>query len=1208
MDGTNAHQVKDNWEIGLFRPGDAPGIVELYRAVYGDNYPIQEVYNPDVMIKQSLEETYRVVARTVSGEIVGHFALYRSSPPNKNLYESGQMIVRHDYRTSNMAFELAEYATQKVPQIYGIESVWGEAVCNHILTQIMSIEQGFYETALEVDLMPGESFAQAFEKNQQDSGRIATLVLFRIFQKRKQTIYVPPVYEEVLKFIYEGADSGHILLPGDAPLDIELKTKGEINLFAEAGVARLTFQELGGDFADVLDRLEQKALAGKAVVIQVFFPLTTPATGSVVDILRKCGYFLGGALPLWFDDDGMLMQKVTHIPNFAGINLYTERSKQLLEFIKTDWQENILQPHLKEETALPSVGIGDQNFSGCQQARSSDNALAEHEKYWLEVFADGVPALEMTTDFSRPSVRSQVGASVTGTIERELTGALNKFADENRTALFTVMLAGYMVLLAKYAGKEDVVVGVPFAEQVHPDVETTPGMLVNILALRGKPEEHKIFRQYLEEVKSQVINAQKNKEYSMEALVEKMGIHPDPSRHPLFDVLFDYSPKTIKRENWDSGLARKANFDFSLNIRNLDELLEVQVIYDSRLFRSDTIERLLKNYINIMSALVKNHELNLKDISFLDSEEMKILLDKFNDTYLPIPQDKVYIDLFVEQAEKTPDNIAVIDFQQRLTYSQLNHLTDCLAAYLVDLGVMPDSIVGIMMPRTADFVIGALAILKAGGAYLPISPDYPEGRIQHLITDSNIGILLTIGNLAEKAVGLAGIIIDLGSPDLFSYRGKKTRKVSHPSNLAYVIYTSGSTGKPKGVMISNANLINLCCWHNQEYQTTAEDVSALYLNTSFDASVFSIFPYLIKGSAVYIIPEDLLLDISGLNKKIKEYKATLIGLPTQFAETYMNSCENSLLKYMIVGGEKLISYKPRSYQLVNEYGPTEFTVCSTYFRVNENLDNIPIGKPVGNSWAYVLDKNGALQPLGVPGELCMAGLQLSRGYLNRPDLTAEKFVTNPYATGPENSRMYKTGDLVRWLPDGNLEYLGRIDMQVKIRGYRIEPGEIEQVLLSHNKITHAVVSVLQDNAGTSYLCSYYVSDEIIDDEELKPFISFQLPSYMVPTALIRIEKIPLTPNGKVDKRALPLPTIKVGLGKQRPFNELEENIAKVWRDVLGIQNFGVNDNFFNLGGTSLKAVSVITRLQQFYEVNINSLFEHQSLQEFAKHITQKQVI
>ncbi|MEN6349558.1 MAG: non-ribosomal peptide synthetase [Syntrophomonas sp.] len=948
MNGAKANQAKDDWEIDLFRPEDAPGVVELYQAVYGNNYPVQEVYNPEYLINLHPEETYRIVGRTLGGEIVGHFALYRSSPPNKNLYESGQMMIRHDYRTSNIAFELAEYAIQKVPRIYGIESIWGEAVCNHILTQIMSMEQGFYETALEIDLMPGESFSRAFDEAQPDTGRISTLALFRIFKKKKQTIYLPPVYEKILKYIYEGADFEHVFLPGDAPLQQGIKTSGEIALFAEAGAARLTFHKLGGDFAEVLGDLEQKALAGGAVIIQAFFPLTEPAAGSAVDIMRQSGYFLGGALPQWFNDDGMLMQKAIQAPNFSGINLYSERSQKLLEFIKADWQDTSL---------------------------SADEIVSQY-------FA-----------------RGQAG-----------------------------------------------------------------------------------------------------------------------------------------------------------------------------------------------------------------SEERELLLHKFNDNYMPIPRDKVYIDLFIEQVGRTPDNIAVIDSRQRLTYSELNHLTDRLAAYLVDLGVKPDGIVGIMMPRTAGFMVGVLAIMKAGGAYLPISPDYPEGRIEHLVTDSNIRILLTNGKLAEKAAEFAGVVVDMDAPDLFSYRGKSTGTAGHPSDMAYIIYTSGSTGKPKGVMINNTGLVNLCCWHNRDFQTAAEDVSALYVNTSFDASIVSMFPYLIKGAAVYIIPEELLLDISGLNTKLIENKATIIALPTQFAETYMHSCENSLLKYMIVGGEKLKRFKPCKYQLVNEYGPTEFTVCSTYFGVKDNLNNIPIGKPVANSWAYVLDPNGSLQPIGVPGELCMAGLQLSRGYLNRPDLTAQKFVTNPYATGPENSLMYKTGDLVRWLPDGNLEYLGRIDEQVKIRGYRIELGEIEQVLLAHNKINEAVVSVFQDKAGASSLCAYYVSDEALDDEEIKQFISYHLPSYMVPGALIRIENIPLTPHGKVDKGALPLPAIQLEKGEMRPLNGLEEDIARVWRDVLGVHDFGVNDSFFNLGGTSLKAVSVITRLQQKYEVNINSLFEYPSLQEFARHVTLKKAI
>lgn len=336
MEGKQDHQIKESWQIDLFRPEDAPGVVELYRAVYGDNYPVHDVYDPEFLIKQSAGEAYRVVCRTDRGEIVGHIAFYRSSPPNRVLYEYGQMMVRQDYRTSPIAFELADYAIKRVPQHYGLESIWGEAVCNHVFTQRMIRDQGFNETALEIDLMPGESYEKAFAKP--NSGRISALVAFRTFKKRQQTIFVPPVYQEILSFIYEGADSNYTFLQGNAPLDQGIKTKGEIRLFAEAGVARLTFLELGGDFEEVFHHLEQKALVGGAVIVQVFFPLNQPSTGAVVDILRTGGYFLGGALPSWFADDGMLMQKVMHIPNFAGITLCSKRAKKLLALIKADWQ------------------------------------------------------------------------------------------------------------------------------------------------------------------------------------------------------------------------------------------------------------------------------------------------------------------------------------------------------------------------------------------------------------------------------------------------------------------------------------------------------------------------------------------------------------------------------------------------------------------------------------------------------------------------------------------------------------------------------------------------------------------------------------------------------------------------------------------------------------------------------------------------------
>ena len=842
---------------------------------------------------------------------------------------------------------------------------------------------------------------------------------------------------------------------------------------------------------------------------------------------------------------------------------------------------------------LPPVRIGYPDFAVWQQGRLTESALADQEKYWLSIFADEVPALELVTDYPRPPVMNHEGGMVTKTIDKRLTQALNKLAQENKTTLFTVLLTGYMALLARYAGKEDLVVGVPFAGRVHPDVERTIGMFVSTLPLRSRPEYQKTLRELLAEVKEQVIKAQENQDYPLETLIQKLGIRPDPARNSLFDVLFNFLPSLGQEENGDLKIApydhsqRKASFDLVLNIQEVQEILEAQFTYCTRLFHSTTVERMLNHYLVLLSALVENLDLSLKDLSLLANEEREILLDQFNDNYLPVPHDKTYLDLFGEQVAKAPDNIAVMDYYRSLTYTELDQLTDSLGARLQDLGVGPDKIVGIMVPRTADFVIGTLAIMKAGGAYLPISSDYPEGRIEHLITDSKISVLLGVEQFKEKAVGFNGTFMDLGDPDLYNYPTEGLVKVNKPSDLAYIIYTSGSTGKPKGVMISHTNLINLCMWHNRQYQTTAEDIAALYFNPSFDASVKQIFPFLIQGAGVLIIPEEMLLDISGLNEYLLEKKVTVLGLPTQFAETFMESCANSILKYVIVGGEKLRSYKPQSYQLVNEYGPTEFTVCSTYYPVKEKLDNIPIGKPIANSWAYVLDKEGGLQPIGVPGELCMAGIQIARGYLDRPELTAEKFVANPYVTCPENALMYKTGDLVRWLPDGNLEYLGRIDMQVKIRGYRIELGEIELAISNFPGITDAVVVDLSDPSGSKYLCAYFTAQKQIEPENLKQFLDKDLPSYMVPSVFMKISAIPINPNGKVDRKALPIPQLSDNKREYvAPRNEMEEKIAAIWQEILGVERVGIYDDFFDLGGHSLKVSVLINKVKKAFNVDV----------------------
>ncbi|HBS60840.1 MAG TPA: non-ribosomal peptide synthetase, partial [Firmicutes bacterium] len=519
-------------------------------------------------------------------------------------------------------------------------------------------------------------------------------------------------------------------------------------------------------------------------------------------------------------------------------------------------------------------------------------------------------------------------------------------------------------------------------------------------------------------------------------------------------------------------------------------------------------------------------------------------------------------------------------------------------------GVKPDDRVAIMVSRSAEIMIGALAIMKAGGAYLPVDPDYPAERIRYMLADSGAQVLLSQGHLKNKAEGFSGVWLDLDDEGLYAGEGTEIDSINKPSDLAYVIYTSGSTGKPKGVMIEHRNLINLCCSHNLSYNLTDADNSAAYIAFGFDGSVVSMFPPLAVGACLHIIPEEIRLLLDELNRYFEDNRITITVLPTQFAEQFVELVDNKSLKALVTGGEKLKVYNHRHYLLVNEYGPTENTVDATAFPVDKSYANIPIGKPRHNVWAYVVDKQGCAQPVGVPGELWLGGAQVARGYLNRPELTAEKFVANPFAAGEENARVYKTGDLVRWLPDGNLEFLGRIDQQVKIRGYRIELGEIEQQLLQHPGITEAVVLDCDEAGGAKFLCAYAVVAAELEDGALKAFLGRELPDYMIPAYFIWLDRIPMTVNGKVDKRALREMSKDFSARTEyvAPRNEAEEKMAAIWREVLDVEQVGIDDDFFSLGGHSLKATRLAAVVQKSFGVRmpITELFQQPTVRQLCQ--------
>ncbi|MBW7477855.1 amino acid adenylation domain-containing protein, partial [Paenibacillus oenotherae] len=677
-------------------------------------------------------------------------------------------------------------------------------------------------------------------------------------------------------------------------------------------------------------------------------------------------------------------------------------------------------------------------------------------------------------------------------------------------------------------------------------------------------------------------------------------------------VVFENYPVTKEIENAaadvsalsiiDANVAEQTNYSFNLTVIPGDEIV-FECFYDSSIDQY-WIEAIEAHLLQLVSTVIHNPNGIITDIQLLSDEE-QLLLAAFNRTEAPYPKEKTIHSLFEEQVKRAPERTALVYGEERLSYAELNARSNRLARRLREQGVGPDELVGIAAERSTEMIVAILGVLKAGGAYVPIDPSYPEERIRYTLEDAEAKLVLTQTDLAEKFAGITESLLVLERGLLEEGDGSDLPEAAGAEHLAYVIYTSGSTGRPKGVLIEHRSLVNLSEWHRQFYRVTEADVAATYASFAFDASVWELFPYLIAGASVCIVPEEIRLEMKELTEFYRKHEITIAWLPPQMYEQLLEEEAPSKLRLLLTGADKVKGYKPVPYEVWNTYGPTESTVICTAYRIEGESGNIPIGKPLSNTRLYVMDDRLREQPIGVAGELCIAGAGLARGYLNRPELTEEKFVQHP-----NGERLYRTGDLARWLPDGNLDYLGRIDEQVKIRGYRIELGEIEAVLQRHEQVKEAVVIARQDKGADSYLCAYVVGHGKLEAAELRRYVGSQLPSYMVPAFFVELAEVPLTPNGKVDRRGLPEPERSAMGGESyvAPRTELEAKLAEIWQSVLGIAQVGAKDHFFELGGHSLKATMLAARVYKELNVNLplRSIFEAPRLEELAERIAEQE--
>ena len=816
----------------------------------------------------------------------------------------------------------------------------------------------------------------------------------------------------------------------------------------------------------------------------------------------------------------------------------------------------------------------------------------EDRSFWRERFSD-LP--EYSAIYGKESIAGSIAAQrVSFCPPAALTGQLRDFCNASKVSYFRVFAAAFAVWLARCSGRYDLVLGVPFHNRLTEAAQGSLGNFVSTLALRVKLTEQDTFAQALLAVDKDLHDAIGHQRYPFDVLSQELN-----QQHGQFGQLMEYYlvQSSFGKEaipGWDVEiLARQSSpepFVVYLNqgVPDNQGLQKITIEYQTEKYSAQEVADIYQCLLTILSGAVAGPEQTIGRLALVSPEQRDVLLNEFNDYTLDAPLDQSYHSLFRAQAQRTPDNTALVFKTAAYTYRQLDQRTDSLAVLLRENGVGRETIVPIMLERSAEMVIAAIAVMKAGGAYLPLDINYPQARLDYMLEDSSATLILSQLSLKECFSRFNGKFIDVMDEASYPAAFAPPPELSAGDTLAALIYTSGSTGLPKGTMIEHRGLINMFYSENRATALTADDRLASYASFSFDASMWSNFAPLLVGAAVHIVPPEIMLSLTELNRFFEDNKITVTFMTTQLCEQFTELVENKSLRLMATGGEKYKTYRPTPYQLVNAYGPTEYTIYTTRFILDRQYDNIPIGKPLANTWVYVLDKNLQLLPVGVPGELCIAGAQMARGYRNREELTAEKFIANPYATNDLNRRLYRTGDLVNWLPDGNLLYLGRIDQQVKIRGFRIEMGEIEQKLTQYDGVKAAVVIARDDAAGNKYLCGYFAADHKVDLETLKSFLLESLPYFMIPQSLMQLDVLPLTANGKVDKKALPeIAGGDADVEYVAPRNEMEKELCDLWQDILGVKQVGISNAFSSLGGTSLKLVVLGAKLQKFFSVSLS---------------------
>jgi len=911
---------------------------------------------------------------------------------------------------------------------------------------------------------------------------------------------------------------------------------------------------------------------------------------------------------------------LTNAPLFQSVLLKTKENEHILSLVMQHiigdgWSLELLISEIistynnliqEKPTNFSSAAIQFKDYAVWMQSLENDKSILDSEEYWLSVFKDQIPVLELPSYKSRPAKQTYNGNTLTRSFSEAFLSKLKYFSKTNNVTPFMTLMAGVNALLYRYTNQNNIIVGTPIAGREHPDLENQLGLFLNTLAIKTQITETDSFLKLLEAQQKTLIEAYEHQNYPFSSLVNKLNLKRDPSRSALFDVLVvlqnqaqlntlhisgpmegvDVEPFEIKRNT--------SQFDLSFIFTEKKGNLLLSLEYNTDIYDEFWINAIFKHFENLLTIVFNNSNIIIDEIEYLEESEKTLLLQKFNENEIYFPKGATIVDLLELQADRTPDKCALIFNDLHVTYQELHHQSNQLANYLrKNYNVKSNDLIGVRLERNEYLIIAILAVLKSGAAYVPIDVNYPDERIAYIIKDSNCKVVIDKTELNEF----------LRTKD--DYATSNLQKNSKANDLAYVIYTSGTTGKPKGVLITNKNVTAFLYWAAKEFHSDSFDLVYAATSHCFDLSAYEMFFTLSVGKTIKLLNNAL-----EINKELKKDKKVLINTVPSSIRNLIEEDFSSLKNASIINlaGEPFPVDIARelvntSAEIRNLYGPSEDTTYSTYYKLEKGkaYKTIPIGKPISNTQAYILDENLQLTPLGIVGKLYLSGEGVALGYLNKKELTEAKFIKNPFY---DNCIMYDTGDLAKWCLDGNIEFLGRKDHQVKLRGYRIELEEIENTLLQISNTVKQVVVVVKQFKGADVLVAYYTGGEEISKNDFKDYLQNILPVYMIPQYYIEVPFIPLSPNGKTDKEALPDidGNTEINNGHISPIGRIEKTLALIWKDILGIELISSDDDFFGLGGHSLKLGQLINKINEQLQVTVSfeKLFENSILKNQAE--------